>query len=108
MIGVTASDRGHRFRSGSPLTNYPHATPIGLSAPASSTDANSGKAYSELSQANAVNCRLLFTGFHFIQILLHLLMTDCKSSFFSSKKVLHAIPSSKLMKENNESMCKVT
>ena len=27
MIGVTASDRGHRFRSGSPLTNYPHAPP---------------------------------------------------------------------------------
>ena len=27
MIGVTASDRGHRFRSGSPLTNYPRATP---------------------------------------------------------------------------------
>ena len=26
MIGVTASDRGHRFRSGSSLTNYPHAT----------------------------------------------------------------------------------
>ena len=24
-------DRGHRFRSGSPLTNYPHATSLGQS-----------------------------------------------------------------------------
>ena len=27
MIGVTASDRSHRFRSGSPVTNYPCAMP---------------------------------------------------------------------------------
>ena len=24
---IDVNDRGHRFRSGSPLTNYPHATP---------------------------------------------------------------------------------
>ena len=25
---IDVNDRGHRFRLGSPLTNYPHATPI--------------------------------------------------------------------------------
>ena len=28
---IDINDRGHRFRSGSPLTNYPHATPSGRS-----------------------------------------------------------------------------
>ena len=28
---IDVNDRGHRFRSGSPLTNYPHATPLSVS-----------------------------------------------------------------------------
>ena len=45
MIGVTASDRGHRFRSGSLLTNYPHATslcPVGINSAIFSKMATAG------------------------------------------------------------------
>ena len=44
----------------------------------------------------------------YIQIWLHLLMTDrCKSSFFLSKKGLQAIPSSNLMKKNDKQSVKL-
>ena len=45
----------------------------------------------------------------YIQISLHLLVTDCcESSFLSSKKGLRSIPSSNLKKTIDETKCKIT
>ena len=53
-------DRGHRFRSGSPLTNYPHASAAPPPPPAISKTA---------SLMNLKFCRVLETSFNVLEML---------------------------------------